>query len=88
MSTPGTPQESPTLKQLYRELAGAHVAEQDLAAQGPKLREQITAREQELQARRGETDDGTQDAQRIDQELQQLSEAWAMTEPDEDEDTD
>lgn len=79
--------ESPLLKRLYGELAGAHAAEQDLAAQGRELRDRITARETELQQRRAETEDGSEDAQRIDQELQQLQEAWAMTEPDEPEDT-
>jgi hypothetical protein len=72
---PTTPPESRALTEAYRGLAHAHMLTEDLQAQLRTDLEQLAAKETELQARRAETDDGSDEANQIDAELDELWQA-------------
>lgn len=69
---------SDALDRLYRELAGAHHAEEQLARDDEKVLAQIESRERELQDQRAETESAgdTRQLQAIDDELRELAEAY------------
>lgn len=78
---------SPALDELYRGLAHAHMMSEDLQTQLAADVEQLQAKQGELQERQAATEPGTDEADQIDAELEQLDQAIAAAQaqlPDDD----
>jgi uncharacterized protein (DUF3084 family) len=74
---PAQPVAAGPLDQLYSGLAAAHAQGEDHLAAIEQAVPKLQAKQQELQQRRADADDDSQEARQLDTELDQLNEALA-----------